>query len=244
MGDMSGRRIRKRKRSRRPESRPTKKPEVEAVKTTRRYGLVDLLDIIVGIVTIIGLILNMVAIRQADRSYRQAADQFARSGPVFALHPITIANEGVGLGDMTIGGFRKTGSWAVVPMVLVNTGRTEGTVIGVTRDEAGHDRVCLPDMTDDGYETPDGDRFLLGNRQITIQPGGSRLILFAYPTQADDGATRLTMDAPLGRYRVVTADGVEHAVRVGRADMMSDRAAGLYRGRTGYDAAIVACATY
>lgn len=198
-------------------------------------------EITMGIVTILSFVVALVAIFQSSAAYRQSSDQFDDSGAVFEIHPLSSIDEGVSDFHVHDGVAEKTDAWAVVPLVVVNTGRTQGTIVSLERPGLKQADACIPDMDDDGYGVPK-DAFLLSHRRITLQPGESRLILFTHPAKTADGGTKITIGGPLGAYRMWLADGTRLDVDVAASDVLPPTVADHYRNQTDYPTVVSACA--
>ena len=67
---------------------------------------------------------------------------------------------------------------------MTNTGRTPGTILDISRqtDNGTRMEVCIPDVDKDGaFAAAESEKAvkLLHDRQVTLQPGESRLVFFS-----------------------------------------------------------------
>lgn len=92
-------------------------------------------------------------------------------------------------------------------------------------------------MDGDGLTIPDGA--LLSNREIALEPGQSRLVMFTAPSKGSE----IVAGAPYGTYTLYTTDGGRQSVEVDRSDLLTGPVADHYLGLNGFDTARIECAT-
>ena len=120
------------------------------------------MSILVDVAAILGVVFSVV-------TFRQAADQFAASGPEYSWF---VAGKGTLTVSTDSGGVGADYAYGVV---VSNTGRTGDTVVAVTNPDGSKDalRVCTVDFDDAGRLEETG---MVSAGGFRLEPGESRLV--------------------------------------------------------------------
>lgn len=115
--------------------------------------------------------------------------QWDREGAVFDVKALYEAT-----GLSTFDGTRKLFSQQGQAVIVTNTGRTPGTILDISRrtDNGTRMEVCIPDVDKDGaFAAAESEKAvkLLHDRQVTLQPGESRLVFFSETAKENTSST-------------------------------------------------------
>ncbi|MBW3079666.1 hypothetical protein [Bifidobacterium simiiventris] len=198
------------------------------------FSKVSKIDFASLIISLVALVLSAIAFVWSIQAWND-------EGANFVIKPLSDST----LGTSTYKENRKQYSQQMEPVILTNTGRTQGTVVMVDRQNDDVEmEACIPNMNDDGLSMPDElSHALLSNRQITLQPGESRLIFFTEKgnpiPEGGNVDTQITMgDGPV-IYRLYRADGT--FVKVEPSGVISESVREHYEKMLGYDNVLLGC---
>ena len=194
----------------------------------------------------------LVSLGQGYTEARRWLEEGARYELSYVVAPS--ADEGLDLSDHTR--FRQSNS----VLVVTNTGRTQGTVIEIRAAEHEYDErltMCVPVIGDNGeidlsrtnpelpytdgmsysYESEAGEESsaTIGDSEMTLQPGESRLLFLAGEVQEKGSEMPKAYDGP---YDLYTADGEKHTLQpIDRGDAYSNH----YKNLPGFNTARRMC---
>lgn len=216
-------------------------------------------SILTLVISIAALITSFAAIHisldQGDQETQRWLKEGARYELSYAVAPA--ADEGVDLFDDTR--FKQLNG----SLIITNTGRTQGTVIEIRATESDYDEeliMCVPTIEDggkinlssDNTELPymDGTSYsydsqankeasaTIGAKEITLEPGESRLLFLAGEAHEEGQGTPEAYD---GAYDVYTAGGEKYTLQpVDHGDTYSTH----YQNLPGFDTARRMCSQF
>lgn len=137
-------------------------------------------------------------------------------------------------------------------VIVTNTGRTPGTILDISRqtDNGTRMEVCIPDVDKDGaFAAAESEKAvkLLHDRQVTLQPGESRLVFFSETAKENTSSTNppTRMDAggiSQSKYVLYEANGKRIEFRLGKKDILDDTVKNHYESLPGFSEAEAQCA--
>lgn len=173
--------------------------------------------------------------------------QWDREGAVFDVKALYEAT-----GLSTFDGTRKLFSQQGQAVIVTNTGRTPGTILDISRqtDNGTRMEVCIPDVDKDGaFAAAESEKAvkLLHDRQVTLQPGESRLVSFSETAKENTSSTNppTRMDAggiSQSKYVLYEANGKRIEFRLGKKDILDDTVKNHYESLPGFSEAEAQCA--
>lgn len=173
--------------------------------------------------------------------------QWDREGAVFDVKALYEAT-----GLSTFDGTRKLFSQQGQAVIVTNTGRTPGTILDISRqtDNGTRMEVCIPDVDKDGaFAAAESEKAvkLLHDRQVTLQPGESRLVFFSETAKENTSSTNppTRMDAggiSQSKYVLYEANGKRIEFRLGKKDILDDTVKNHYESLPGFSEAEAQCA--